>query len=433
MGDTRKHAIVIGGGIGGLAAARAVADVFDDVTLLERDAASTAALPRPGVPQGRQPHLLLGGGFTALEALFPGFGADLSAAGAIPYAAGQDLRCEIPGLGVLPRRDFPIRSHAMTRPLLEGLLQRRLASRGNIRIRHGARAVSIEAAGGKVSGLCLEEEGRFTMLEGDLVIDASGQGLLTLSCLARNGLAAPRESRIGVDLGYACGVFTVPPPAAPDCVAMITLPAAPQSSRGGYMVRIGPDLWQVLLVGRDDDRPPGEIEAFKAFAGTLPTPTIHQAILAGRHHSEPARHRFRGSIWRHFDESGDLPHGLLPLGDALCRFNPVYGQGMTSAAQQALLLQQVLKSRPDAMRRPGQVAAAFFRGARPLLERAWLKSAIPDFLYPQTTGDRPPDLQATLQAQGDAFQRAMQDPVAHLALLQDQHLVQPDVLQEAAA
>jgi hypothetical protein len=92
-----KRAIVVGAGLGGLSAARVLADYFDEVMLLDRDELPDDATPRPGIPQGKHPHSLLGGGLKALENLFPGFGNELIRAGAEPMEPGVDMLYEVPG------------------------------------------------------------------------------------------------------------------------------------------------------------------------------------------------------------------------------------------------------------------------------------------------------------------------------------------------
>ncbi len=411
-----KQAVVIGAGIAGLSAARVLADFFQRVIVLERDDLPVQDRVRPGVPQGRQPHLLLGGGYAALSELFPDLGRDLALAGAIPYEAGRDIGCEIPGLGFLPKRDFGIESFAMPRPVLELMLRRQLGKTHNVEWREGSRATEILTAmhGARVIGVRYEmRDGQEDMLGADLVVDASSHAMLTMNCLQASGCQIPRMTRIGVDIGYATGRFEFPASLVEDLVAFATLPTAPESSRSGYVVRFGEGLWQVLLVGRGNDRPPGDMESFRAFAEKLSSQTIANALRAAREVGEIGRFRFRESIWRHFGELPRLPGGLVPIGDAICRFNPVYGQGMSIAALEAIMLREVLIEHAAKAAPLANLGRDFTARAEVLIESPWGTSVIPDFVYPETVGLRPENLEEKLQRQAATYREAMDDADVH--------------------
>jgi 2-polyprenyl-6-methoxyphenol hydroxylase-like FAD-dependent oxidoreductase len=126
--NTRGSAVVIGAGMGGLAAAAALADHFERVTVLERDALPDDASPRPGTPQSNHPHGLLQGGLRALCELFPGFDLDLAGAGAVPLRIDLDIRKELPGYHPFPRRNHGWLGYSMTRPLIELVARRRVAA-----------------------------------------------------------------------------------------------------------------------------------------------------------------------------------------------------------------------------------------------------------------------------------------------------------------
>ena len=129
-----KQAIVVGAGMGGLAAAGAAADYFERVIVLERDSLPSSAQPRAGTPQAQHTHALLGGGKLAFESLFPGFTAALTEAGAIRYRAGLDLLTEIPGFDPFPQRDVGWDAYSMSRPLIEKVVRQQLQRRRNIEI-----------------------------------------------------------------------------------------------------------------------------------------------------------------------------------------------------------------------------------------------------------------------------------------------------------
>jgi len=135
-----RQAVVVGAGMAGLPAARALADYFEQVTVLERDALPADASPRIGTPQSRHTRALLGGGQRTLSELFPGFEQDLRGAGAVPYRAGLDVRFERPGFDPFPQRDLGWIGYAMSRPLIERTVRRHVERQQNITIRAHCRA-----------------------------------------------------------------------------------------------------------------------------------------------------------------------------------------------------------------------------------------------------------------------------------------------------
>jgi len=191
-----KRAVVIGAGIGGLAAAQALTVYFDEVVILDQDSLPAVPIPRTGVPQGRHPHGLLAGGLKALEDLLPGFGRDLAHAGAVKLNPGYDVLFERLGQGRSPRQRFGWHSYAMSRPLLELTLRRRVEQHRKITIRGGCRVMEILGASGSgiVTGVSYQTRDRApTTLLADLVVDASAHGALTLAFLKATGRALPKE------------------------------------------------------------------------------------------------------------------------------------------------------------------------------------------------------------------------------------------------
>jgi len=138
-----ERAIVVGGGLAGLSAARALSDRFRQVVILDRDELPDSATPRPGVPQGKHPHALLGGGLKALEQLFPGFGNELGRAGAVPINRGFDMLYEIPGQDAWPRIKFGWPTYAMSRPLIELTLRRQVERLTNVKVQGRCRVLNI--------------------------------------------------------------------------------------------------------------------------------------------------------------------------------------------------------------------------------------------------------------------------------------------------
>jgi 2-polyprenyl-6-methoxyphenol hydroxylase-like FAD-dependent oxidoreductase len=417
------HAIVVGAGVGGLAAARALADHFERVTVLERDRLPADASQRPGTPQARHIHGLLAGGLRALDQLFPGFGDDLARAGAVPLRGGLDVRVERPGYDPYPARDLGVPTYAASRPAIDLCLRRRVAQLPNVAWRDGCRALAFVPApdGSAVTGVRVAADGTEATLQADLVVDASGRGQLTLDLLQATGRPLPEETAIGVDIGYASASFEKPADAPTDWKGVMTFPHAPHTSSGALLLPVEGGLWMVSAGGRGDDKPPGDEAGFLAYLQRLRTPTIHRSVLGARRVGEITRYAFPRSVRRHYERLPALPRGLLPVADAVCTFNPVYGQGMSVAAQEACALQRVLASGRGLQ----ALAPAFFAEAEALLETPWIMAALPDFIYPATTGPRPPDLARTLKFAMALTRLAARKPEVHRLMVEVQHLIKP--------
>jgi 2-polyprenyl-6-methoxyphenol hydroxylase-like FAD-dependent oxidoreductase len=422
-----KQAVVIGAGMGGLTVARVLADHFEQVIVLERDALPAAATHRAGTPQGRHVHALLGGGQRALGALFADIEQDLVQAGAVPYRAGLDLRLERPGYDPFPQRDLGWIAYAMSRPLLEWLVRRRVERYANVTLRPQCRVQELVATpdGARVTAVRYATgKGRLETLSADLVVDASGRGTLTLALLASLGRPLPEEVVIGVDIHYATAVFEIPKHAPSDWKGVMTFPLAPQSSRWALLLPQEGNRWILSTGGMRADTPPGDWAGLLEYVRGLRTPTIYEAIKHAQRVGGLVRFAFPTSVWRRFDRLTAFPRGLLPVADAICRFNPTYGQGMSVAVQEACVLRRLIETHAAARDPLAGLAPAFFAEARALIEAPWAAANL-DFMYPETRGQRPPDFESTLQFGRTLTRLAARDPTIHKLVIEVQHLMQP--------
>jgi len=425
-----RQAVVVGAGMAGLPAARVLADYFEHVLVLERDTLPVDASHRTGTPQARHTHGLLNGGQRALSDLFPDFEQDLAAAGAVAVKVGLELRLEVPGFDPFPQRDLGVTAYAMSRPLIEFIVRQRVRQLANITIREHCRAQDLvmSSAAATVSAIRFENgNGRSETLPADLVIEASGRGNLTLGFLESTGQPPPEETVIGVDIGYATAVLTIPGEARP----IMTFDTPARGGLAGIMLPLERNRWIVTLVGRHDHKPPGDWDGFLAYAQQLRTPTIYQTIRGADTLGEIARFGFPASLCRHFDRIEEFPRGLLPIGDAICRFNPVHGQGMSVSAQEACLLRELLQSRAEEGDPLDGLAKTFFAKAAKLIETPWALAAVPDLAHPRTKGQRPDDLQQRLEF-GEGLNRlAAKDAAVHGLFVEVLHLLKPQsVLRE---
>ncbi len=422
-----RQAVVIGAGMGGLTAARALADHVERVLVLEGDVLPTDPLDRHGVPQGRHVHALLAGGQRALAELFPGFEDGLARAGAVRLRVGLDIRVERPGFDPFPQRDLGFDAYAMSRPLVELTVRRRVQECTSIDLRAGCRVQElVHRDGAVVTGVrYIGPEGRTETVGADLVIDASGRGMPTLDALAALGRVPPDETTIGVDLAYASAVFVIPDHAPEDWKGVFCFPGAGRASRGSLMLPLEGNRWIATVGGRHGDIPPGDEAGFMDYAKGLRTPTIYNAIRDAKRLGDIARFRFNESVLRHYQRLENFPRGVLPIGDAICRFNPIHGQGMSVAAQEALALGGLLTRRGRERDPLAELAPAYFAEVARIVDTPWAAAAIPDFVHPDTRGERPADFEQTLKFGIALGKLAARDPAVHRLTSEVQHLLKP--------
>ena len=365
---------------------------------------------------------------------FRGFERDLAGAGAVPLKVGLELRFETPGFDPFPQRDLGVIAYAMSRPLVEFTVRQRVKRRANITIRENCRAQEVVAAPGgtSVSAVRFENsKGESETLAADLIVEASGRGNLTLGFLESIGQPLLEESVIGVDLTYATAVFAVPDDAPAGWAGVTTFDPPAEGGCAGIMLPLERNRWIATLVGRHGDKPPADREGFLAYAKQLRTPTIYDAIKKAGQLGEVTRFGFPASVRRHFDRLETFPRGLLPFGDVLCRFNPVHGQGMSVAAQEASLLRDLLQTRLGEPNPLAGLAVGFFAEATTLIETPWALAAIPDLAHPRTEGQRPDDLAQRLEFGAGLAQLAATDAAVHKLWAEVVHLLKPQsVLRE---
>ena len=336
-----------------------------------------------------------------LKSLFPGFTSALTEAGAVCYRAELDLLSETPGFDPFPQRDVGWDAYSMSRPLIEKVVRQQLQKRRNIEIRERCRVeriVTSETNRGQVSGVQLaEHDTPGETMRADLVIDSSSRGALTLAALRATDRPLPAETTVGIDMAYATTVFSIPEDAPRHWKGVYTFPYAPQGKRGALMLPIEGNRWILSLGGAHGDVPPGDFNGFLSFAEGLRTQTIYNAIKNAKPAREVFRFAFPESVWRHFERLNSFPRGLLPFGDVICRFNPIYGQGMSVAAKEACVLRDHFAVRAFEHDPLEGLARTFFAAIQDVLDTPWSSAAVSDFVFPETRGDRPADLENTLR------------------------------------
>ncbi|CAN5498323.1 FAD-binding monooxygenase [soil metagenome] len=384
--NARQHAVVIGASMGGLLAARALADYYQQVTVLEQDVFPIVGDHRKGVPQSRHAHALLPSGREALEQLFPGLSQALVAQGAILGDSMQDaVRC-ISG-NYHCRFQSGAQSLYVSRTRLEAQIRLRLLALPNVQAIENCHVMGVTATAdySHITGVRLVRRSQGnteTILTADLVVDASGRGSHSPAWLEALGYVIPKE-KVQVDIGYVSRIYRRTPGQAQGIYTVLITPAPP-NRRMGVMLAIEDDRWLVTLVGYLGDHAPTDPEGFLAFAKTLPAPDIYAAIHDAEPLSEPVPAKFPASTRHYYERLTRFPTGYLVFGDAICSFNPSYGQGMSVAALEALALHRCLTNGMQGL------AQRFFAEAGQLLDNPWTIVIGGDLRFPEVAGKRSP-------------------------------------------
>jgi 2-polyprenyl-6-methoxyphenol hydroxylase-like FAD-dependent oxidoreductase len=331
----QREVVIIGASLAGLFAAAATAAAGAHTMIIERDVLEDKPVPRKGVPQGRQPHVLLHRGLLVAQELLPGIREDLLIHGAVPFDTGTIAW--LGEYGWLPTWIPAYEIVSTTRPLLEHLIRKRVRDLDGVTVQEGERVTQLRRDAHHWHVVC--EDG--TTVQADLVIDASGRGSRLPHWLGELGVPPTEPLTVDAHMGYACRTYRSvgkPPIDFPVVIA-----ATPQTARGALALPVEDEQWLIVASGYGDQRPSRDASEFDEFMATLPDPAVWDLTRHLEPVSDIAIHRQTGNRRNRYGQSRAWPAGLLAVGDAYCAFNPVYGQGITVAACQAQLIRQALK------------------------------------------------------------------------------------------
>jgi 2-polyprenyl-6-methoxyphenol hydroxylase-like FAD-dependent oxidoreductase len=380
----REHAVVIGASMGGLAAAAALARFYRRVTVLERDVLPDEPAHRRGVPQSKHAHGLQPGGMRALDELLPGLMAELIAGGAPTGDVNQACSWTVGG-GRLARGRAGVPGIGLTRPFLEHRVRSRVAALPGVTIRdrvevlcpladHSRRVTGVEVAA--TAG------GPAEQISADLVVDASGKVSKLPLWLTALGFSAPAEERVHCKMAYLTRRWQLAEHSTTtDLVSVITPAEAPHF---GVMIAQEDGTHIVTLGGLLDSGPARTDEDYLSFAEQLPDRVIADALVGATPLTDLQPSHFPASCRRRYDKLRAFPVGLLALGDSIASFNPMYGQGMTVAALEAVALRDNLARGPLNARK-------FFAKAHRIEDVAWKIATGGDLRFDQVEGKRTPE------------------------------------------
>lgn len=394
-GRAGARAVVVGAGIGGLAAAAALAPFFDAVEIFDKDELPGSPRPRKGVPQDLQVHILLKGGERSLESLLPGTRAALLRAGAIEVQQTRDV-------AIWERdawqatRDLGYSQLMMSRPALELVVRQQVLKLGNVAIRDRCPVDAVPSGA-------------------DLTVIASGRGDKLLA-----GLEVP-ETVLGLEVNYSSARFAKPARFRGEGRFIACIPKPPDDSYG-LVCPVENDEWLITLCSRFDNRVPDDPEGFRAYAATLPVPDIAERLRDAVPLTPVRRYRLAEARWRHYERAGGLPPRVLPIGDCISNFNPTFGQGMSVAAGHAVVLRDVLAETSDL----DAVAGAYLPRAAEVSRQAWSLAAMADLEYPRTVGERPARFDQMVLGSEAMRRAAVLHPEVHLLRFEIGNLLKPD-------
>jgi len=409
----KQHAIVIGGSMAGLCAARVLSGFYDKVTVIDRDAYPAGAHERPGVPQSRHVHALLARGRIELDRLFPGFEKTMLERGAIEINFGSDFATLRP-TGWAVRRPNLITTLFASRVLIEATIRELIRRLSNVELIERADAIGFETkrsdslgvTGVKVSP---RDSGAPFTLTGDLIVDASGRSTKCPAWIEAMGLPMPAETVVDSHTGYASRWYKVNPASRPKdwwWKGIWIDPNAANFSTAGVMFPVEGDRMIITMAGIGGHYPPSDDDEFTARLGQLRSPIIASEVALAEPISKVYSYRQMANRWRHYEKWNARLDGFVALGDSTCAFNPVYGQGMTSGALSALILGECLKNNLDDHELPRK----FFAAQARFQSEPWGLATGADFRIAGTEGTRPLISRVLDPLIGRMFEVANDDP-----------------------
>ena len=416
------HAVVIGASVAGLLAASVLSESCERVTVYDRDTLPAQPEHRRGVPQSRQLHALHARGAQALDELLPGFRNEMIVAGAVTADTQADAHWYLDDYLLRPAPSG-LEGIALSRPVLEWLIRSRVAKAPNVTITDTTDVAGLMTADGRVTGVRVSAARTPGAAEetvpADLVLDAAGRGSRTPAWLAELGFPGPEASRVRAGVTYVGRYYSRDQRQLDGRFGSLVTPY-PGKPRGGAVIRQEGERFVVLLAGMVGSEPPLDEPGLLAFADGLACPDLASVMRESTPLGDPVKYTYPESTWHHYETLRAYLAGFLVIGDAFSSFNPIYGQGMTIAALEALTLRRLLG---DPRAASAGLERRYFRAVGKLVAEAWETSASSDLRFPEAKGDRRRGA-ALINAYGERYRAAASvDPVLGATFLRVANMI----------
>jgi 2-polyprenyl-6-methoxyphenol hydroxylase-like FAD-dependent oxidoreductase len=381
-----ERAIVIGASIAGLMAARVLADFYGEVQLIERDRFPETPQNRRGVPQGRHGHLLMRRGSMAMAELFPGLLDELAASGAPVWDDGDLSKLDLSVVGHRFVRDGRFADldstivYSASRPLLEFHIRRRVLALTNVVVSQAREFRDIVAEDGRVTGVRLRDQGTHEdkTLFADLVVDATGRASRMPVLLEDIGYPQPAVDEVTIRLTYRSQLFRMSKHKLHEI--FVNVGFEPGRPKGMALISYENATSMLTMIGIAGHQPPSDVSKMLEEVAELAPPHVVEALRCAEPVGEAVRFHTPSNRWRRYDKLRRFPKGLVVTGDAICSFNPIYGQGMTVATLDALALRDALASGHN------DLARRFFAEAAKATQVAWNMAVGSDLALPEVSG-----------------------------------------------
>lgn len=419
----QSTAVVIGGSIAGLLAAAALAKHFGQVVIIENDLPPRPDQVRKGAPQGAHVHGFLAAGCQALEQLLPGIIDEALATGA---QSGDMLTDALFYVGAHTRFVSGL-SHIQglvaSRPLLEYVIYQRVSRIGNVAIRHRQKVTSLQFDSSRqtVTGVLFRDKNEpatCLVLNADLVIDASGRGSRLPNWLTQAGYSPAQRDELAINITYSSCFFKRDGKISNAIKAVFVAPDATNPVPSGLMEQDG-ERWIVSCGSYGERQAPADLPAFMDYLQRHSAPEIHAIAQASEPIGAPQRYHYSNSVRHRYEKLRRFPNNLLLLGDTLCSFNPVFGQGMSIAARQAQALHQHLSN----AQRGGW--RGYFKRMANIIADPWEFAITSDLSLPCVKGKRYPGFHLVQRYTERMMRAASRDLHVARAVLQVIHMLKP--------